>query len=354
MSIGYACIVTEVPGLSLKSCTLKYANDEKLRHISLHNLWVLNDVIDYNIRNGILLFRISSDIIPFGSHPANRQEWWKDHSELLTSIGTKIRNSGMRVSMHPGQYTVLNSPDKSVVERAEMDLSYHVRFLDALGVDSSHKIILHIGGVYGDKEQSAVRFVQNCKRLPNIIKRRLVLENDEKCYNIADVLAIADEVSLPVIFDNLHHSMNVPTQAKLKPTAAMEASPDSPNSPVLTLLEPTGGMEMSSDSYAERFPDSIDSRAEASYAAHVPWIKLCRSTWKPHDGRQKIHYSQQMAGGKPGAHSLTIDVSEFMSFYYSIKALEVDIMLEVKDKNLSAIKCIQSVKQISNQLHYNS
>ncbi len=313
MSIGYACIVIGVPGLSLKSCTLKYATDEKLRHVSLHNLWVLNDVIDYNVSNEILLFRISSDIIPFGSHPANRQEWWKDHSELLSSIGSKIRNSGMRVSMHPGQYTILNSPDQGVIERAAIDLNYHARFLDALSVDSSHKIILHIGGAYGNKEQSADRFIQNCNRLPDFIKRRLVLENDEKSYNIADVLAIAHEVSLPAVFDNLHHTMNSPV-------------PD----------------------HVDKSTGSADYQLELS---HVTWIKRCQSTWKPQDGRQKIHYSQQMSGGKPGAHSVTIDLSEFCRFYSSIIDLEVDIMLEVKDKNLSALKCIRSVKQISNQAH---
>jgi UV DNA damage endonuclease len=297
MSIGYACIVIGVPGLSLKSCTLKYATVEKLKHVALHNLWVLSDVVDYNLSNGILLFRISSDIIPFGSHPVNRQEWWKDYSELLSSIGSKIRNSGMRVSMHPGQYTVLNSPDSDVVERAILDLQYHVCFLDALGVDRSHKIILHIGGVYGNKEQSVNRFIQNCKYLPDKIKNRLVLENDEKSYNIADVLAIADEVSLPVVFDNLHHSMNMPIG---------EANP-------------------------------------------FRWIKRCRRTWKSQDGRQKIHYSQQMAGGRPGAHSLTIDVSEFISFYSALSDPEVDIMLEVKDKNLSAIKCIRAAEQHADQ-----
>lgn len=299
-----------------------------MKHVTLHNLWVLNDVIDYNISNGILLFRISSDIIPFGSHSANMQEWWKDYGELLTSIGSKIKTSGMRVSMHPGQYTVLNSPDSSVVEKAIIDLFYHTRFLDTLGVDSSHKIILHIGGVYGNKEQSALRFIHNCNRLSDSIKSRLVLENDEKCYNIADVLEIADETSLPVVFDNLHHSMNMPVQERLKPIVHAEASSDPPDS-----------LESPNSNHTTGFC------TEASPDSPIRWIKCCRRTWKPQDGRQKIHYSQQMEGGKPGAHSLTIDVSEFIRFYSSIKDLNVDIMLEVKDKNLSAIKCIQAVEQ---------
>ena len=293
MSIGYACIVIGVPGLSLKSCTLKYATEEKLRHISLHNLWVLSDVIDYNTSNGIMLFRISSDIIPFGSHPANRQEWWKNYCELLSAIGSKIKNSGIRVSMHPGQYTILNSPDSDVAGRSVIDLLYHARFLDALGLDSSHKIILHIGGAYGDKEQSAIRFIQNCRSLPDMIRNRLVLENDEKCYNIADVLAIANEVSLPVVFDNLHHAMNTPVPALFKPVRAREASFASANEPVLTRLKPTGNMEAPLDplnSNVETAPHPAGSHAEASAAE---WIGRCRSTWKPRDGRQKIHYAQQ-------------------------------------------------------------
>jgi UV DNA damage endonuclease len=296
MSIGYACVMAGVPEISLKTCTLRYATEEKLRHVILHNLWTLKDMLEYNLRNNILLFRISSDMIPFGSHPANRLEWWKDYGELFWMLRDIIRGAGMRVSMHPGQYTVLNSPDAAVVERAADDLRYHARFLESLGVDSSHKIILHTGGVYGNKGQSAERFVENVKRLPDSIRSRLVLENDEKCYNIADVLDIAERASLPVVFDNLHHSLN--------------HRPDGEASP-------------------------------------VHWIRRCRGTWRPEDGRQKIHYSQQQAGGKPGAHSLTIDIAEFLDFYSSISDMEIDIMLEVKDKNLSAVKCIQAVSGLN-------
>ncbi|MBN1891324.1 MAG: hypothetical protein JW780_00965 [Clostridiales bacterium] len=85
--------------------------------------------------------------------------------ERFRRIGEKIRAGGMRISMHPGQYTVLNSHDRSVVSRAISNLEWHARFLDALGVSSEHKLILHVGGVYGDKLAAMKRFAQSFQRL---------------------------------------------------------------------------------------------------------------------------------------------------------------------------------------------
>lgn len=88
-------------------------------------------------------------------------------------------DNDIRVSMHPGQYTVLNSPNDDVVKRAIEDLNYHVKVLDNFGVGENHKIILHIGGVYNDKEQAINRFADNYKRLNDQVRERLVIENDE-------------------------------------------------------------------------------------------------------------------------------------------------------------------------------
>ncbi len=122
MNIGYACLTIGVPDTNYKNCMLKNANEEKLLELIAYNLNSLENVIDYNIKNNIKLFRISSDIIPFGSNPINNIKWWKVFSYKLSNIGEKIKNSGMRVSMHPGQYTVLNSPKEEVVKKAIKDL----------------------------------------------------------------------------------------------------------------------------------------------------------------------------------------------------------------------------------------
>lgn len=80
--------------------------------------------------------------------------------------------------MHPGQYTVLNSPKEDTVIKAIQDLTYHSKFLDSLNLPSSHKIIIHIGGIYDSKINSTNRFIENYKKLPETVKRRLIIEND--------------------------------------------------------------------------------------------------------------------------------------------------------------------------------
>ncbi|MDD4476259.1 MAG: UV DNA damage repair endonuclease UvsE [Eubacteriales bacterium] len=291
MKIGYACIALGLPGSEMKSCLQKNANEDRLLSIIEHNLDSLNTLIEYNIQYGIKLFRISSDLIPFGSSIANILPWQNLYQEKFTSIGSKIKKSRMRLSMHPGQYTVLNSPDESVVERSIQDLEYHTKVLDCLGLGSEHKIILHLGGIYGNKGKAIERFVSRYRELSNGVKNRLVVENDDRLFNIEDVLNTASIDGIPVVFDNLHNSINP----------------------------------------SEKLYDDIE------------WIKMCSETWTKEDGPPKIHFSQQHPDKRPGAHSDFIAIDNFLEFYQQLHETDIDIMLEVKDKNLSALKCINCV-----------
>ena len=115
MNIGYACIVAGNQELSLKSCTLKNATPDKLEEITAYNLDILEKILEYNIRNRIQLFRISSDIVPFASKKEVIFPWQDLMKEKLERIGEKAKENQIRLSMHPGQYTVLNSPDPDVV-----------------------------------------------------------------------------------------------------------------------------------------------------------------------------------------------------------------------------------------------
>ena len=290
MSIGYACLTVGVSGTKLRSCIVKNATPDVLSTLIQSNLAALDNQLDYNIQNDIKLFRISSDIIPFGSHPVNTLKWWEEFNDQLKGIGNKALLNGIRLSMHPGQYTVLNSPDEDVVERAVTDLKYHARLFETMGLEQEHKIVLHIGGIYGNKTAALERFIQNYRCLDENIRQRLVIENDDRQYTIADVLSIGESEGIPVVFDNLHHQVN---------------------------------------------PDNRHSERE--------WIAACAKTWHRSDGPQKLHYSQQDADKRPGSHSATLDVEDFMQFYTNIRARNVDIMVEVKDKNLSAIKCMNAI-----------
>lgn len=291
MNIGYACQVIGVLDTNQRGCVMKNCKEEKLTEVILANLEALDHIITYNIQNQIKLFRISSDLIPFGSSEINTIPWWKSFGPELQAIGNRAKNAGIRLSLHPGQYTVINSPHEEVVKRAVEDLKYHAKILDAMGMSLECKLILHIGGVYGDKEAAIKRFEQRYQILPENVKNRLVIENDDKNYNIAEVLRIGQALQIPVIFDNLHHELNPP----------------------------------------------MDSVSE------LIWIKKCMETWKKSDGRPKLHYSQQDEKKRRGSHSRTIKLKTFLSFYEPIKTFDLDIMLEVKDKNLSAIKCCNAI-----------
>ncbi len=288
MAIGYACIHIGSEMTKLSRIRLANASEENLRRIITANLDAMKDIIQYNIENDIKLFRISSDIIPLGSHPEIQYKWWEDYQDQLRFLGNKIKNANIRVSMHPGQYTVLNSPNEEVFKRAAADLAYHCSFLDVLGSDATCKIVLHIGGAYADKKEAIKRFVQKYHNLDSRIKNRLVVENDDKIFNIEDVLYISEQTGLPVVFDYLHHETNSP----------------------------------------QRDLSAYD------------WIEVCSETWGNTDGRQKIHYSQSDSSLARGAHSKHIRPQEFMQFFNSLRNKDIDLMLEVKDKNLSAVQCI--------------
>ena len=193
--------------------------------------------------------------------------------------------------MHPGQYTTLSSPNEDIIKRTIEDLKYQTQVLDSLGLDSSNKVILHIGGRYDDKQQTMDRFINEYEKLPDNIRNRLVIENDDKIYTVEDVLYISKRTGIPVIFDYLHHVLN-------------------------------------------HAGDNLDWKSA---------LMKCRKTWRQEDGVQKIHYSQQAKDKRRGSHSLTIDVPEFLKFYNSLPK-PTDVMLEVKDKDISAIKCINAVK----------
>ena len=283
--LGYACINTKLDAPN-RTCRLKNATPEKILELASANVEALQPIFAWNAAHGIELFRLTSDLIPFGSHPINTVSWWRIFKPQFARLGEFIVNNRLRVSMHPGQFTILNSLRREVVANSVKELEYHTAVLDALGVDNTHKIVIHLGGIYQDKRESLSRFIDNCKRLDSRIRARLVIENDERCYTVADALGAAKAIGVPVVFDAFHHIWN----------PALEALP------VRSIIE------------------------------------LAAKTWRKRDGRVKIHYSNQWPGGPPGAHSKSINIEKFLRFYDTIDDLELDIMLEVKDKQQSVLK----------------
>ena len=173
------------------------------------NLAALDKVLSFLQRENVLLYRISSNLIPFASHTVNKTKWWTEFGADFRHLGSRMKKLGVRVSLHPGQFTVLNSPGPAIVKASVAELRYQARLLDTLGTDTSCRIVLHVGGLYGGSEADAIdRFVKTAATLPREVLSRLVIENDDRLFDADEVLEVSRRLRIPVVFDWLHHLAN--------------------------------------------------------------------------------------------------------------------------------------------------
>ena len=168
-------------------------------------------MIRWNDRYGIKFMRLSSEMFPFASHPEYGYKLAPFASEALGEAGSVAAELGHRLTTHPGQFTQLGSPRKQVIDNAFRDLEYHAELLDLLKLppqqDRDAVMILHMGGIFGDKPATLDRFRENYAKLPANVKKRLVLENDDVCYSVHDLLPICEELNIPLVLDFHHHNI---------------------------------------------------------------------------------------------------------------------------------------------------
>jgi len=171
----------------------------------------LSKMIEWNERYGIKFLRLSSEMFPFASH--HIYGYTLEHAaEPLRKAGELAMKYGHRLTMHPGQFTQLGSPRPEVITASIRDLEFHCEYLDRLQLkgqaDRDAVMIIHMGGIYGDKESALARFKETyTTRLSEGIKRRLVLENDDVCYTIEDILPTCQELGIPLVLDWHHHNI---------------------------------------------------------------------------------------------------------------------------------------------------
>jgi UV DNA damage endonuclease len=286
MRIGYPCINRSIGCTASRTFRLASYTEERMRDTVQENLSCLEKILAYNVRHGMLFFRITSDLVPFASHPVCTFPWQEEFAGAFEKTGDYIRRYGFRISMHPDQFVLLNAPDKGVLQRSIADLVYQVQLLDLMGLDSSAKVQVHVGGVYGDKPAAIDRFVKQYDLLDTTIRDRLVIENDERLYTLSDCLAIHELTGIPVIADTFHHSLN---------------------------------------NTGEQFTALLDP---------------VRKTWKARDGIPMVDYSSQEPGKRVGAHALHIVAEDFRQFLRETLPADFDIMLEIKDKETSALAAL--------------
>jgi len=288
MRIGYPCINRSISCSSNKTFRLKSYTENRLKETVKSNLDCLLEILKYNARNRLLFFRITSDLIPFASHPINTFDWQEYFMQEFQVIGDFISKSRIRISLHPDQFTLINSIREEIFERSKAELQYHSEVLDLMNLDASAKVQIHVGGVYDDKLESIDRFVTRYSSLSKSVRRRLVIENDDKLYDVSDCLKIYEQTEIPVLFDVFHHRVNCKTHLD--------------------------------DNYLE----------------------LVADTWAPDkDGILMVDYSSGKPGGLAIQHADHINADDFKSFLENTQPIDLDIMLEIKDKEKSALKAIE-------------
>ena len=208
MRIGYPCLNRSIGCSASRTFRLRSYSAQRLVETVRQNLACLGRMLEFNLANGLLFFRVTSDLVPFASHPVCAFPWEREFAADFAGLGSFIRQNGMRISLHPDQFTLINSPDPEIFGRSAAELAYHARVLDLLGLDLTARIQIHCGGAYGDKPSSLERFCARFDLLDEKIRRRLVVENDDRLYGVADCLAISRRTGIPVLFDSFHHQLN--------------------------------------------------------------------------------------------------------------------------------------------------
>ena len=247
-------------------------------------------MIHWNENNGIKVFRLSSDIFPHKANP-NVEDYTFDFAkELLKEAGELAKHYNHRITMHPGQYNVVGTPSESTFEKTILDLDYQAEMLDLMGMGPDSVLVVHGGGLYGDKKAAMDRWCINYMRLPQRVRNRLVLENCEKIFSIVDCLEISRRINIPVVFDTHHF-----------------------------------------ECYKHYHPE--DQFQDPSY-----YMGEIIKTWRKRGIKPKFHISEQ-GSGRVGHHSDYIDVIPNYLLEIPDKFnIDIDIMIEAKMKELAIKK----------------
>lgn len=294
--IGYACLNSSLreadifTSRSLILSTARLKGPEYINELIKNNVEDLFKLIVYNEAHGIRFFRITSCLFP---HLGNPQLSESDYDisfvkKRLREIGKYAKVHGHRLTMHPGQFAQLGSPHEEVVKQSFVDLINHAKLLKMMGYTPADGsvLIIHGGGTFGNKAETLERWEKNYLSLPKDIREYISLENDENSYGVMDILPFCEKTGIPMCLDIFHN-------------------------------------EVSKD--------------------RVPITKGLMhriiQTWKRKQLIPKIHVSEQEPGLRRGAHSKTINRLPIYLFRIpKMFQTPLDIMLEVKDKEISVFK----------------
>ena len=307
--LGYVAIALNLPKVT-SSSNLTYSRYSKmntyeerlnkLKEVTKSNIDDLEKILNYNIENQIHFYRITSNLIPLGTHPEVRFEYRKYFKKDFEFIGNIIKKNNMRVDSHPDQFNVLNSIKKDVVKNTIESLRFQSQIFEDINYKEG-KMIIHIGSSQGGKEESIKRFINNIKYLPSEVLNRLILENDDKVFTPQDVLNICINTKLPMVLDIHHHVCK-------------------------------------------------NDGKELKYI-----LKDIFNTWDKEILPPKIHFSSPREFEKDRKHADFINPQDFLDFIYLAKNevnTDFDVMIEAKKKDLALKKLANDIKTLDKNIKF--
>ena len=298
IQLGLCCMNTilreqKPPIFSSRKMIIKSIQEKGINCLKdkiIQNLKDTLTLIDWNEQNGIKVFRLSSELFPHKTNPKVEDYTYDFAIDLLKQIGDKAKKYNQRLTFHPGHFNVIGTPNPDYFQHTVEDLSYHADVLDLMGCDNNSVMVVHGGGVYGDKEKTKQRWCEQYQKLPENVKNRLVLENCEKNFSIQDCLDISDVIHIPVVFDTHHYTC-----------------------------------------YTKLHPNETQKPEEM-------YIEDILNTWTRRNIKPKFHISEQGIG-KIGHHSDFVKtIPNFLLEIPTKYNINIDIMIEAKAKEQAILE----------------
>jgi UV DNA damage endonuclease len=325
LRLGFPVKVMGVPGLK-SSDTRRWQKNPHLKC----SLEYLDAILDYLKKVEIDMYRLSSDIAPYATHPDMPQfhDMVADSDAELAAFGKKARELDIRLSFHPSQYVLLNSPNQELTRKSIWDLSSQAEMLDRMGCGPEAVLVTHVGGVYDDREAARARWIDGWNQCPEHVQRRLVLENDDIRFSAADVLWVQERTGVRCVFDYQHFWCLNPERLEIRDTLKrfLATWPDDVR-PKIHFSSPRTEMREVKRKITAKQRDAAKAgkggrgkeltKAPVKATARVKTV-LLPPIWT--------------------GHSDFTNPFEFATFMRMAEGLEFDVMMEGKSKDVSIIK----------------
>ncbi|WP_274363009.1 UV DNA damage repair endonuclease UvsE [Paenibacillus thermotolerans] len=331
-----------------QALTDREAAVRKLERIAEENLGNTLRLLRHNKAEEIKLYRLSSRLIPLLTHEL--LAGWDPLQALEPSfreIGDYAKLHGMRLSFHPDHFTVLSTPRAEVLEKSKRDLEWHVRMMECMGLDERYKCNIHIGGAYNNKDKALERFIVQMNKLPDRIRHRLTLENDDKTFNARETLEAAKATGVPMVLDIHHHWVNNDGER------AEELWPDIRQTweREKARFTAAGAADTRATATAAIGANAATAATAANVATAVAEPPPAQAEDAPDLTEQlltpKIHVSSPKSDKDPRGHADYVDPDFFLEFAKSIAATtpRLDVMIEAKQKDDALFTLMKELEQ---------